>query len=128
LFYYHDVILDSNTLQLGLAYSYDLSDMLGVKGVSINPSAQLGWTGVNRNAGDQIQGGGANWKNAYIYWQINAELDYKINTSTTFFAAAHYAGNSDGTTGDGFSATGNPQSPASSASMFWVGLGVKFNM
>ena len=99
LFYYHDVILDSNTLQLGLAYSYDLSDMLGVKGISINPSANLGWTGIGRNAGDQAPGRRRNWKNSYTYWQLDLELDYKLNTSTTFFTAAHYAGNSDGDTG-----------------------------
>jgi len=125
VFYYHDVILDSNTLQFGVAYSYDLSDALGVKGVSINPSANLGWTGIGRSAGDQIQGTGPQWKDSFWYWQVNAELDYKINTSTTFFAAAHYAGNSDGTTA-GFGG-GNPQSPGT-ANSFWAGLGVKFNM
>lgn len=126
VFYYHDVILDSNTLQFGLAYSWDLSDTLGVKGVSLNPSANLGWTSVNRNAGDQIQNAGPQWKNGFWYWQVNLELDYKINTSTTFFAAGHYSGNSDGTT-SGFGG-GNPQAPSGGSNQFWAGLGVKFNM
>jgi hypothetical protein len=130
VFIYHDVILDSNTIQLGLAYSWDLSDALGVKGVSLNPSANLGWTSVNRNAGDQIQTGsatgGEQWKNAFIFWQLNLELDYKINTSTTFFCAAHYAGNDDGTT-NGFGGA-NPQAPAGGSNSFWFGAGVKFNM
>jgi len=123
LFYYHDLILDSNTLQLGLAYSWDISDTVGVKGVSINPSANFGWTGIGRTFGDQATG--ANWANSYLYWQLNLEADYKLNTSTTFFAAVHYAGNNDGSTG-GFGG-GNPQAPGSDSS-FWGGLGVKFNM
>jgi hypothetical protein len=126
LFFYHDVILDSNTLQGGLAYSWDLSDMVGLKGVSLNPSAQLGWTSVHRNGGDQSSTG-AEWNNSYIYWQANLELDYKINTSTTFFLGVHYAGNDDGNSGDGFSGTGSPQAPGSDSS-FWGGAGVKFNM
>jgi hypothetical protein len=123
LFYYHDLILDSNTLQLGLAYSWDLSDLTQVKGLSLNPSANLGWTGIGRTFGDQATG--ANWANSYIYWQLNVEADYKLNTSTTFYVALHYAGNNDGSTG-GFGG-GNPQAPGSDSS-FWGSLGVKFNM
>jgi len=131
LFYYHDIILDSNTLQLGLAYSYDLSDMLGVKGVSLNPSANLGWTSIHRAGGDQSQGlapgQSDEWNNSYIYWQLNAELDYKLNTSTTFFLGLHYAGNTDGTSNGYGATTTNPQFPGSDSS-FWGGAGVKFNM
>jgi hypothetical protein len=131
VFFYHDVILDSNTLQFGVAYSWDMSDTIGLKGVSLNPSANLGYTDINRNAGDQLQstggaGSGGQWRNSYWYWQANLELDYKINTSTTFFAAIHYSGNSDGTT-NGFLG-GNPQAPSNGSNTIWAGGGVKFNM
>jgi hypothetical protein len=124
LFLYHDVILDSNTLQAGLAYSWDMSDLISVKGVSLNPSANIGYTDVGREGGDQS--GGPEWKDSFWYWQANLELDYKINTSTTFFAAVHYAGNSDGTT-NGIGG-GDPQAPSSGSNQLWVGAGVKFNM
>jgi hypothetical protein len=125
LFLYHDVILDSNTLQFGVAYSWDMTDVLGgFKGVSLNPSANIGWTGIGREGGDQS--GGPEWKDSFWYWQVNLELDYKINTSTTFFAAVHYAGDSDGTT-NGIGGT-DPQAPSGGSNQFWAGAGVKFNM
>lgn len=123
--YFHDLILDSNTVQLGLTYSWDLSDASGLKGLSLTPTASLGWTGMNRTFGDQA-GPGANWSNGYVYYELDLELDYKPNATgtTTFFVGAHYAGNTDGTVG-GFAAT-NPQAPGSDSSI-WAGFGVKFN-
>ena len=130
LFYYHDLILDSNTLIGGVSYSWDLSDSIGLKGVSLNPSANLGWTGINRTFGDVNTAPFGNWSNGYVFYQINLELDYKFNPSTTAFFAVHYAGNNDGTTG-GYGGLGSPyndpQAPGS-ANSIWLGLGVKFNM
>ncbi len=118
---YHDVILDSNTITGSVTYTWDLSDSVGVKGLSLTPTATLGWTGAHRTFGDIA---GPNWNNSYTYWQLDLELDYKLNTSTTFFLGTHYAGNNDGTT-NGFAAT-NPQAPGTANSL-WFGLGVKFN-
>ena len=130
LTYFHDLILDSNTLQLTATYTFDLSDTANLKGLSLMPTATLGWTGMHRTFGDQA-GPGANWNNSYVYYELDLELDYKPNNSgtTTFFVGAHYAGNSDGTT-NGFGSTPaapvNPQAPGSDSSI-WAGFGVKFN-
>jgi hypothetical protein len=130
LTYFHDVILDSNTLQLQVAsYTFDLSDDFGLKGVTLTPTATVGTTNLGRTFGDQagVFGAGTpNWRNGYDYWELDLELDYKPNNTgtTTFFVGVHYAGNDDGTTGGFFG--GNPQAPGS-ANSIWFGLGVKFN-
>jgi hypothetical protein len=126
LTYFHDVILDSNTLQAQLAsYTFDLSDTIGQKGFTLTPTATLGWTSINRTFGDQS--GGPNWANSFLYYELDLEADYKPNNTgtTTFFLGVHYAGNTDGTTG-GYGAANNPQAPGSANSV-WFGLGVKFN-
>ncbi len=84
--WYHDVILDSNTLTWAVNYSWDLSDSTGVKGLSLNPTFTLGWTGINRVNGDT---GGQQWNDSYWFWELDLELDYKLNTSTTFYLAGH---------------------------------------
>lgn len=121
IMYYHDIILDSNTFTGSITYTWDLSDRVGVKGLSLTPTATVGWTGMHRTFGDvAVQ----NWNNSYTYWELDLELDYKLNTSTTFFLGAHYAGNNDGTANGFFG--GNPQAPGTENSL-WFGLGVKFN-
>jgi hypothetical protein len=136
LTYYHDLILDSNTLNLQVAsYTFDLSDWSGAKGLSLTPTATIGWTGLNRADGDQdetpfIAGGfnGAHWSNSYIYYELDLELDYKPNNSgtTTFFTGVHYAGNNDGSGVTAFTAPATVQSPGS-ANSIWFGFGIKFN-
>jgi hypothetical protein len=123
VYLYHDVILDSTTLTGSIGYTWDLSDSVGLKGVTLNPGFTLGWTSIGRSFGDV---GGQNWNNSFTFWQLDLELDYKLNTSTTFFLAGHYAGNNDGTAG-GFGG-GNPQAAGSSENQIWLGLGVRFNM
>jgi len=124
---FHDVILDSNTIQIQLAsYTFDLSDSVGLKGVTLTPTATVGTTSVGRMFGDESQFGGANWSNGWNYWELDLELDYKPNNSgtTTFFLGAHYAGSDDGTSGGiaGF----DPDAPGG-ANNLWFGLGIKFN-
>jgi len=134
LTYFHDVVLDSNTLQAQLAsYTFDLSDTVGLKGVTLTPTATVGWTGIHRVFGDQTPAAAAspNWNNSYWYYELDLELDYKPNNTgtTTFFTGVHYAGNNDGTAGGlatGFHATPDPQAPGSDNSI-WFGFGVKFN-
>ncbi|HVU36787.1 MAG TPA: hypothetical protein VHC95_00485 [Opitutales bacterium] len=121
--WYHDVILDSDTLTGSIGYSWDLSDASGLKGLSLNPLATLGWTGMNRTFGDVA---GQNWRNSYLFWELDLELDYKFNSNTTLFFAGHYAGQNDGTAG-GF-AGGNPSANGSNSGQIWLGLGVKWNM
>jgi len=125
--YFHDLILDSNTIQLQLAsYTFDLSDSVGLKGVTLTPTATVGWTGLHRSFGDQLVAGTPNWNNSYTYYELDLELDYKPNNTgtTTFFTGVHYAGNNDGNTG-GFGGL-DPQAIGSDNSI-WFGFGVKFN-
>jgi hypothetical protein len=134
LTYFHDVILDSNTLQAQLAsYTFDLSDTVGLKGVTLTPTATLGWTAFHRTFGDQLPAGTPSWANSFYYYELDLELDYKPNNTgtTTFFLGGHYAGNSDGTTGaGGFTPAGNPQNTGTaggSQDNLWFGFGIKFN-
>jgi len=122
--WYHDVILDSNTFTAAINYSWDLSDSV-LKGLSLNPTATLGWTGIGRSFGDVNTAGVGNWKNSYTFWELDLELDYVLSSDTTLYLAGHYAGNNDGSSG-GFAKT-NPQAPGSDNSV-WLGLGVKWNM
>jgi len=124
IYWYHDVVLDSNTFTAAISYSWDLSDAVGLKGVSLNPALTVGWTGIGRTFGDQ-DSFGQNWRDSFDFWQLDLELDYKLNTSTTFFLAGHYAGNDDGDTG-GIAGT-SPQT-VGSANSIWLGFGVRFNM
>jgi hypothetical protein len=136
LTFFHDLILDSNTLQAQLAsYTFDLSDTVGLKGISLTPTATFGWTSIHRVFGDQQAappaGPGKNWNDSYLYYELDLELDYKPNNNgtTTFFLGTHYAGNTDGTTGGiGGPASPffNPQAPGS-ANSIWFGFGIKFN-
>jgi hypothetical protein len=119
--YYHDVILDSNTITGAINYSWDLSDNV-LKGLSLNPTFTLGYTDLGRSFGDVA---GQNWKDSWSFWELDLELDYVLGNSTTAYIAGHYAGNNDGTTG-GFNG-GNPNAPGSDNDL-WFGLGVKWNM
>ncbi len=118
---YHDVILDSNTITGAIHYTFDLSDSV-TKGLSITPTGTLGYTSIGRFGGDT---GGPQWNNGFTYWQLDVEMDYVLNTSTTLYLGAHYVGNNDGST-NGFGG-GNPQAPGTDSSL-WLSLGVKFNM
>jgi predicted porin len=118
---YHDVILDSNTITGAISYSWDLSDSVA-KGLSLNPTFTLGWTGAHRVFGDIT---GPNWNNSYSFWELDLELDYALSSNTTLYVAGHYAGNDDGTT-NGLGG-GNPNAPGSQ-NQLWLGLGVKWNM
>jgi len=138
LTYFHDVILDSNTFQLQVAsYTFDLSDSVGLKGVSLTPTFTVGTTSLGRVLGDQagpvntalgFPGFTHNWRNGYDYWEFDLELDYKPNNSgtTTFFVGGHYAGNDDGTSGGPALFAPNPQ-PFGSGDNLWFGFGIKFN-
>jgi hypothetical protein len=132
LTYFHDIILDSNTLQLQVAsYTFDLSDSVGLKGLSLTPTLTLGTTSIGRNLGDEsplvgVAGTQSNYSDGWNYWELDLELDYKPNNAgtTTFFLGAHYAGNDDGTSG-GIGGS-DPDAPGG-ANNLWFGFGVKFN-
>jgi predicted porin len=123
VYLYHDVILDSNTITGAISYSWDLSDSV-TKGLSLNPTATIGWTGAHRSFGDVS---GQNWGNSYSFWELDLELDYVLSSNTTVYVAGHYAGNNDGTRGGFGGVASNPNAPGSQ-NQLWLGLGVKWNM
>jgi hypothetical protein len=124
LWYYHDFILDSNTLVFSISQSYALDDLVKVSGLTFKPSASIGWTGMHRVFGDQAAPGG-NWKDSYAYWALTLEMDYKLSAWCTAFGRFEYTGNNDGTAG-GFGG-GNPQAPGT-ANSAWIGVGLSFGM
>jgi hypothetical protein len=125
VYYYHDFVLDGNVLQFSLAYTWDLSDIVGLKDLTLNPSMNIGWDAQNRTRGDQLIPGAQNWSNSYIYWTGSLELDYKVNSVATLFLGVRYSGNNDGNAGGPGGI--NPQLGGSDENI-WVGLGVKFGM
>jgi hypothetical protein len=124
VWYYHDFILDSNTLVFAISHTFSMDDWIQVKGFSLKPSANFGWTGVHRVLGDQSPGG--NWRDSYAFWGVNLEVDYKLSAWCTAFIRVEYSGNNDGTT-HGIGAT-NPQAPAGGTNDIWGGLGLSFGM
>jgi len=123
--YYHDVILDSNTLALSVSYTWDLSKQV-LNNLSLIPSATVGWTGAHRWFGDQVPAGAANWRDSYVYWLVSLEADYKIKDWATAFIGVRASGNNDGTV-NGFGG-GNPQAPGGGQNNIWAGVGVYMGM
>ncbi len=125
LYYYHDFVLDQNDVEFGLSYSWDLTSLTGVKGITLVPSATIGMLHANNSFGQVFFPGGAHWRNGYSYYSFHLDLNYKINDWATAFIGVRYAGNTDGTT---VSPTfGSPQAPGSQNSI-WGGAGLKFGM
>jgi len=133
LYYYHDVILDANTVQLSVSYTWDVSDLVGVKGLSIVPSANIGYTAIGRVFGDQAGSGAphaagynGNWKDGYTYWAISLQANYALNKWCTAFFGVRYSGNNDGTSGGIGGAATNPQPVGSGENNVWIGAGLSF--
>ncbi len=137
-FYYHDFILDQNDFELGISYTYDLSGMTGLKGLSVVPAATVGWLGGNHELGAQVDwpahvpgGPTQNWRNAYTYYLFKVDLNYKITDWATAFIGFRYSGNNDGTgqipPWTAGPATPTAQSPGT-ANSIWGGAGVKFSL
>jgi hypothetical protein len=124
--YYHDVVLDSNTLAVSFSYTWDLSKMV-LNNLSIIPSATFGWTGIHRSQGDQNPpASSANyvpqWRDSYAYYLFAVEADYKIKDWATAFIGIRLSGNNDGTS-NGLGG-GNPQAPAGGQNQVWAGIGL----
>jgi hypothetical protein len=121
--YYHDVILDSNTLAVSFSYTWDLSKMV-LNNLSIVPSATFGWTGAHRTFGDQVPVGAANWRNSYAYYLFAVEADYKIKDWATAFVGLRVSGNNDGTSNGLGGTASNPQAPGGGQNDIWAGVGL----
>ena len=124
LYFYHDFVLDQNDVEFGLSYTWDLSSLTGVKGVTLVPSATLGWLGAHNSFGQVFFPGGAHWRNSYTYYKVQLNLNYQLNSWAQAFIGVRYSGNNDGTA---VSATfGSPQAPGS-ANSIWGGAGLNFS-
>ncbi len=130
VYYYHDLMLDSNVVEASLKTTWDLTHVVGFSGLSITPTILGGWYHANRSFGDQFNTGipgnpHANWRNGYLYWKAGFELDYKLGNSQCYlFGELDYEGNTDGKLG-GFAGT-NPQLGGTPNSV-WFGAGLKFH-
>jgi hypothetical protein len=122
-YYYHDLILNSDTVELSISTIWDLTGLLGTSGFSIKPSIVGGWTTATKALGDQLPAGTANWRNSYKYWKAGFELDYNLSPLSYLFGELNYAGNDDGKSG-GFAGS-DPQMGGTPASV-WFGVGLKF--
>ncbi|HTB62320.1 MAG TPA: TorF family putative porin [Opitutales bacterium] len=125
VFYYHDFILASDTVEVSLSTKIDLKDMLGFNGFTITPTIRGGWTTATKAFGDQLPAGTANWHNGYKYWQAGLELDYALSEDCYLFGNVDYAGNDDGKTGAPVIIGGNPQWGGTPNSV-WFGAGLRF--
>jgi hypothetical protein len=125
VYYYHDLILNADTVEVSVSTTIDLSRLLGPNGFSLKPSIVGGWTASSKAFGDQLPGGVPNWRNSYKYWKAGIELDYNLSPLSYLFGELDYAGNDDGKTGGPAAIGGNPQLGGTSNSV-WFGAGLKF--
>lgn len=130
IFYYRDFVLDQNDVELGFSYTWDMSSLTSVKGLSLVPSATVGWlSGTNELGQVALPAPPANigqhWRNSYTYYSLHLDLNYKINDWATAFIGVRYAGNNDGN--GAIPGGGTAQSPGSKNSI-WGGAGFKFGM
>ena len=127
VYFYHDFMLSSDTVEVSISTTIDLSRLLGPTGFSLKPTVVGGWTTANKALGDQLPAGAANWHNGYKYWKAGIELDYNLSPLSYLFGELDYAGNDDGKTGAPVAAipSGNPQLGGTPNSV-WFGAGLKF--
>lgn len=99
--WFHDFVLDANTLQFGLTYGVPLPDERG----SLDFAASYGINDLDDGNGNLPGKGGPN----YRYYAFGATLSYKLTTAATLKLSANYSG-----------ATSVPGSPND----FWFTVGV----
>jgi uncharacterized protein (TIGR02001 family) len=125
VYYYHDLNNDSNVVEISARYTWDLTRVLGFSGVSLQPRIYGGWYHANREYGDQLSPGTANWRNGYLYYGASFDLNYMLSPYCYLYGSANFAGNNDGTTGGPGIIGGNPQVGGSQKNV-WFGVGLKF--
>ncbi len=125
VYYYYDFILNQSVVEFSLKYTWDMSNMTGVKGLSLTPRAYVGWLDSLRQRGDQLNAGAPNWRNSYSYWGVTLDLNYKINDFTTAFVGFRYAGNNDGNVF--YPAFGTNSQGGGTDENVWAGVGLKFS-
>lgn len=125
VFYYHDFILSSDTVEAKISTRIDLKSMLGFNGFSIKPEIVGGWTTATKSFGSQLPAGVANWRNGYKYWQAGFELDYALSEDCYLYGNLDYSGNDDGKTNGPAIIGGNPQWGGTPNSV-WFGVGFRY--
>ncbi len=125
VYYYHDFNKNSNVVEVSARYTWDLTKVLGFTGVSLQPRIYGGWYEAEREFGDQLAAGTANWRNGYLYYGASFDLNYMLSPYCYLFGSANFAGNTDGKTGGPASIGGNPQLGGTEKTA-WFGVGLKF--
>jgi uncharacterized protein (TIGR02001 family) len=125
LYYYYDFMLDQSTVELSLAYKWDLSKTFGKEGVSLDPRFVVGWLEGSEENGTQRQPGVSAWRNAYWYYAFMVDFNYPLNKVCTAFVGFRYEGNNDGN---------GPVPPPSlraqaggTPNNLWGGCGIRFS-
>lgn len=85
---YYDWDLDSFTIEGSLSYSYDLSALTTVEGLSLDPAIYLGW---NTNGKPLASWGSTTW-NSGFYYGANLNLTYQVNDFVSVYAGIRWAG------------------------------------
>jgi hypothetical protein len=125
VYYYHDFDKDSDTIEISARYTWDLTQILGFSGVSLQPRIYGGWYEANHAYGDQVSPTVGNWRNGYLYYGASFDLNYMLSPYCYLFGSANFAGNTDGNTGGPAAIGGNPQMGGTRQSA-WFGVGLKF--
>ena len=92
LFYYHDFILKSDTVQASLGYALPLAAI----GTELDFSV-YGGTVSARDAAPDLPGVAV--RSSYSYYGGDVSLPYKLSASSTLTFGAHYAGNENAPVG-----------------------------
>jgi len=122
VYYYHDFVLDQNVIEISAKTTWDLTNVVGFSGLSLEPRIFGGVLQANKAFGDTA---GPNWKNGYVYYGAGMDLNYMISPYCYLFGNVNYAGNRDGKTGAPAIIGGDPQYGGTPNSV-WFGAGLKF--
>ncbi len=112
IIYYYDCTLESHVVEFAISYSFDLSDLVGVAGLSLDPSAYVGWGTIGM---PEAEWGPSGWSSGF-YYGANLNLCYQLNDYVGFYAGVRWAGS---TATNEY--TENPQH-------LWGGVGVNFGL
>ena len=86
--YYYDWNLEAHTIELSMGYSFDLSDIAGVEGLSLDPNIYLGWSARGMPSAEW---GPHQWSSG-IYYGLSLNLNYRLNDDANVYIGGRWAG------------------------------------
>ncbi len=111
----YDPTYDETKFMAGFSPKLDLSEILPIKGFSLETSCIFGYTRAQRFSGSEIATGGY-WRNSYAYIQTEANLVYTFKHLRTFIGVG-WAIHNDGETAPNGESLGGDNN-------VWVGGGI----